>query len=114
MTTETEIEEIARRLGNAWFIEPWGNGLHLVEAFPTMPDGEPDFRHYPDPETNADLHMRWMEDHGVWARPVELFGVRLYEAWILEPHSGLPTNFKTPHEAIRAALLAKLRSEQDG
>jgi hypothetical protein len=101
MTTETEIQEIARRLGwNALFLDDG----YLCEV--NMLCG----KKYEDPETNADLHMRWMVEHGI---SVVLKNDRS-GWWYAATGSYMTGSYSTPHEAIRAALLAKLRSEQDG
>jgi hypothetical protein len=99
MTTETDIEEICRRLGWEYSIDPFERPVIRV----------PRREVYVDPENNADLHVRWMVEHGI---SVVQWGDGRWSAGVncqveVDRHD-------TPHEAIRAALLAKLRSEQDG
>jgi hypothetical protein len=104
MTTETDIQEIARRLGWEYDVWPSDGATELTD--------EGSKKIYTDPETNADLHMRWMVEHGI--------NVVVNNAgeWFASA-TGIPLPYypekgeSTPHEAIRAALIAKLRSEQD-
>jgi hypothetical protein len=103
MTTEADIQEIARRLGWEYAIDRFDRPVVRV----------PKSGLYIDPETNADLHIRWLgmlPDHcniEKWSDKYRITSL---------PHN--PTNWDTGwcescYEAIRAALLAKLRSEQD-
>jgi hypothetical protein len=106
MTTETQIEEIARRLGWEYCLRDEGETIWLVSPG--------DWNAYQYPETNADLHMRWMVEHGIWSVPYsEGFGGHFRESDMRTQWAGGKL-YPTPHEAIRAALIAKLRSEQDG
>jgi hypothetical protein len=106
MTTETDIEEICRRLG--WIHAPAGEITHEFVA------ESKDAELYTDPDENAALHMRWLgmlgrfsmvrkSDVEIWLFLHDANGERVYE--VCKPDA---------LEAIRAALLAKLRSEQNG
>jgi hypothetical protein len=104
MTTETDIEEICRRLGWEYSIDPFERPVIRV----------PRREVYVDPENNGDLHMRWVEEHGVWAEPFNLFGARRWVGCYVIRHDRETVPMQPKYlEAIRAALIAKLRSEQD-
>jgi hypothetical protein len=109
MTTETDIEEICRRLPGNWECDTLGRTTFLIER----DESRSVIGLHKNPETNADLHMRWLGMLGNFAaqRSDGKYQIMTFEAYQEDDE---PLWFDTWFEAIRAALLAKLRSEQDG
>jgi hypothetical protein len=109
MTTKTDIEEIAKLLGGDWEVRYWKDGtIELISQDLALC--------YPYPENNAELHVRWMVEYPIWAER-KTNSDKFYGRYRKDPTVSIcyyvNATFDTPHEAIRAALIAKLRSEQD-
>jgi hypothetical protein len=106
MTTETEIERIARLLGWEYCLYDEGETIWIVSPG--------DWAAYKNPETNAELHMRWMVEYPIWAER-KTNSDKFYGRYRKDPTVSIcyyvNATFDTPHEAIRAALLARLDEE---